>query len=181
MNRFTLGVVACGALGVAGFVYWLATGDAVSVKDDLRFIMPRTLEWTFLLMVVGFATNFRGICGLLPPRRWVPVVVFLVALVTVSLLPPRTHRIYFDEDIYENVAQNILWEGRSQMCNEGIIQAGSFTCEAWEYNKEPNAFPFLLSAVFRVSGVDESAAHRLNHWLFALGAIAVYWIAGVLF
>ena len=143
--------------------------------------MPRALEWTFLLMVAGFAVNFRGIRDLLPPRRFVALAVFFVALVTVSFLPSRTHRIYFDEDIYQNVAQNILWEGRSQMCNEGMIQAGLFTCEAWEYNKEPNAFPFLLSAVFRVSGVDESASHRLNHWLFALGAIAVYWIAGVLF
>ena len=181
MNRFTLGVIAGGALGVGGLVYWLAIGDAVSLKDDLRFIMPFTLEWTFLLMVGGFAVNFRGIRELLPPRRFIPVIVFFVALVTVSFLPPRTHRIYFDEDIYQNVAQNILWEGRAQMCNQGMIQAGLFTCEAWEYNKEPNAFPFLLSAVFRVSGVDESAAHRLNHWLFALGAIAVYWIAGVLF
>jgi len=185
MNRFTLGAgfgfISAGALMVGGLIWWLATGDATSLKDDLRFIMPRTLEWTFLLMVAGFAVNFRGIRELLPARRFVPIVVFLVALVTVSFLPPRTHRIYFDEDIYQNVAQNILWEGRAQMCNEGLIQAGSFRCEAWEYNKEPNAFPFLLSTVFRVSGVDESASHRLNRWLFALGAIAVYWIAGVLF
>ena len=178
---FTLGAISVGAVGVGGLVYWLATGDSISLKDDLRFIMPRSLEWTFLLMVAGFAVNFRGIRELLPPRRFVPLVVFVVALVTVSFLPPRTHRIYFDEDIYQNVAQNILWEGRSQMCNEGMIQAGLFTCEAWEYNKEPNAFPFLLPTVFRVSGVDEAAAHRLNHWVFALGAIAVYWIAGVLF
>ena len=178
---FTLGAISVGAVGVGRLVYWLATGDSISLKDDLRFIMPRSLEWTFLLMVAGFAVNFRGIRELLPPRRFVPLLVFVVALVTVSFLPPRTHRIYFDEDIYQNVAQNILWEGRSQMCNEGMIQAGLFTCEAWEYNKEPNAFPFLLSTVFRVSGVDEAAAHRLNHWVFALGAIAVYWIAGVLF
>ena len=71
MNRFTLGVIALGAVGVSGLVFWLTTGDSVSLKDDLRFITPRTLEWTFLLMVAGFAANFRGIRELLPPRRFV--------------------------------------------------------------------------------------------------------------
>ena len=115
---------------MGGLVFWLATGDSISLKEDLRFIMPRALEWTFLLMVAGFAVNFRGIRDLLPPRRFVALAVFFAALVTVSFLPSRTHRIYFDEDIYQNVAQNILWEGRSQMCNEGMIQAGLFTCGA---------------------------------------------------
>lgn len=181
MNRFAFGLVAIAACGAGGLVVWLANGDMISVKEELRFVIPRTLEWTFLLMVASFAVNVRGIRESLPPRRFLVLVVFLVALVAVSFLPPRTHRIYFDEDIYQNVAQNILWEGRAQMCNEGIFEGGLYGCEAWEYNKEPNAFPFLLSAAFRVGGVDEVASHRLNNWLFALGAIAVYWIAAMLF
>ncbi len=180
-RRLLLGFLAVVALGLAGLSGWLGTVDAVSLKDQLRWITPRSLELTFLLMVAGFAANYRGIRESLPPRRALPLVVFLAALVVVSFLPPRTHRIYFDEDIYQNVAQNILWQGRAQMCNEGFLTAGVFKCEAWEYNKEPNAFPFLLSTAYRFSGVDESASHRLNHWLFALGAMAVYWVAGLLF
>jgi hypothetical protein len=182
MKRSTTFAMAAGAvLVLAALSAWLADAADPSLKENLRVVVPRSLELTFVLMVVGFAINFRGIRESLIDRRFLPVVVFLVALVAVSILPPRTHRIYYDEDIYENVAQNILWENRAQMCNEGIVEAGVFNCDAWEYNKEPNGFPFLLSTVFRVSGVDESAAHRLNHWLFALGAVAVYWIAVLLF
>ena len=35
---FTLGAISVGAVGVGGLVYWLATGDSISLKDDLRFI-----------------------------------------------------------------------------------------------------------------------------------------------
>ena len=73
MNRFTLSVIALGALGVGALVAWLVTGDAFSIKDDLRFIMPRSLEWTFLLMVAGFAVNFRGIRESLPAKRFLPL------------------------------------------------------------------------------------------------------------
>ena len=79
------------------------------------------------------------------------------------------------------MAQNVLWLGRAQMCNEGLIADGSFECRADEYNKEPNGFPFLLSLAFRVAGVSERAAHHLNHAVFALGALAVYWLAGMVF
>ena len=180
-HRFPLVLVAVAALGMGGLVSWLGTSDAVTLKDALRFIAPRSLELTFILLVAGVAANYRGIRDSLPPHRVLPIVMFLAALVAVSFLPPRTHRIYFDEDIYQNVAQNIVWQGRAQMCNEGFLDGGVFTCEAWEYNKEPNAFPFLLSVVFRFTGVDEAAAHRLNHWIFALGAMAVYWVAGLSF
>lgn len=181
MSRFWLGLAAGALVASGGLVVWLATADAMSMKAALRILTPRTLELTFLLMAAGLAVNYRGIVDSLPPRRALPWIVLVLALAAVVLLPPRTHRIYYDEDIYQNVAQNILWEGRAQMCNEGFVTAGTFTCEAWEYNKEPNAFPFLLSVTFRGSGVEEWAAHWLNHAVFALGAVAVYWVAGLLF
>jgi hypothetical protein len=181
MNRASLAIGAGAGLGAAGLLIWLASTDAISLKEQLRFVTPRSLEWTFVLLVVSFAASFRGIRDSLPKPRWLPVVVFLVALVAVSALPPRTHRIYFDEDIYQNVAQNILWENRAQMCNEGVIRGGLFDCHAWEYNKEPSAFPLLLATGFRITGVDEPTAHRINLGLFALGAVAVFWVAGLLF
>jgi hypothetical protein len=108
-------------------------------------------------------------------------MLLVTALLAVGLFPPRTHRIYFDEDIYQNVAQNILWRGKAQMCNEGMVEHGSYRCVATEYNKEPNAFPFLLSFVFRFTGVNETSAHILNHFLFALGVGCAYWIGILLF
>ncbi|HEY7816798.1 MAG TPA: glycosyltransferase family 39 protein, partial [Vicinamibacteria bacterium] len=153
-----------------------------AAKETLRFLSPRAAELAFLLLLAGIAASFAEIRESLPSRRlFYPVLVALLALAAVRLVPPRTHRIYYDEDIYQNVAQNIVWHGRAQMCNEGTIEAQSFQCDASEYNKEPNAFPFLLSLAFRLSGVREGAAHFLNHMVFALGAVSLFWLSSMIF
>lgn len=169
--------VAAGGLGA-----WLLSSTPEEVRETLRFLSPRAAETAFLLLVAGAVLSFSEIRDSLPPRSLLyALAVGLLALAAVRLIPPQTHRIYYDEDIYENVAQNILWMGRAQMCNDGTLEAETFRCDASEYNKEPNAFPFLISLAFRVAGVRESAAHALNHAVFALGAVALFWLAAMLF
>ena len=181
-RRSWLLLVAGFAVTGLGLVLGLGRNEASEVREALRVVLPLSLELTFLLLVAGLVLSRAAIRESLPRRRFREVVlVGFVAWLAVSLLPPRTHRIYYDEDIYENVAQNIVWTGRAQMCNEGVVAAGVFRCAAWEYNKEPNGFPFLLSLGFRLTGVDESTAHLVNHFCFALGAMAVFWLGGMLF
>jgi 4-amino-4-deoxy-L-arabinose transferase-like glycosyltransferase len=174
-------VAAFAAVGVS-LALVLGTSTGAELKEILRWLTPRSLELTFLLLLAGIASSFREIRDSLPERSFFPVLaVGLLALVLVRTIPPQTHRIYYDEDIYENVAQNMVWMGRAQMCNEGTIEAGVFRCDANEYNKEPNGFPFLISLAFRLAGVGEGAAHAVNHLVFAVGAMAVYWLAWLLF
>jgi hypothetical protein len=169
--------VSLGALAL-----WLLSSTPEGVRESLRFVSPRAAEAAFLLLISGAALSFSEIRDSLPSKRsWYPLAIAAAAFAAVRLIPPQTHRIYYDEDIYESVAQNIVWMGRAQMCNEGTIEADSFRCDASEYNKEPNAFPFLLSLAFRLTGVRESAAHTLNHFVFALGAAALFWISSMLF
>lgn len=161
---------------------WLGTKSPEQLRDTLRWLSPRSLELTLLLVVAGGVASFSAIRDSLPGKSFLlPLTIGVVALGTVASLPPRTHRIYYDEDIYENVAQNIVWTGRAQMCNEGTVEEGTFRCDAFEYNKEPNGFPLLLSLAFRLTGVGEGGAHALNWVVFALGATAVFWIAAMLF
>lgn len=170
------------AFVASGLALGLGLNEASEVRGALRTLAPISLELTFLLIVAGLVLSREAIRESLPRRRFRELLlVGLLAWLAVVTLPPRTHRIFYDEDIYENVAQNIVWLGRAQMCNEGVVAAGAFRCDAWEYNKEPNAFPFLLSLGFRWAGVDEGAAHAVNHLVFAVGAMAVYWLAGMLF
>ncbi len=160
---------------------WLGFTETQGLKDQLAWLTPLAIQISFLLLVTGGwaarATIVRTFCG----NARVVGLLALAALLAVSLFPPRTHRIYFDEDIYQNVAQNILWRGKAQMCNEGTVEHGRYECVATEYNKEPNAFPFLLSFVFRFTGVDETSAHILNYLIFTLGVVCAYWIGGLLF
>jgi Dolichyl-phosphate-mannose-protein mannosyltransferase len=161
---------------------WLAGKGPGELRDTLEWLSPRSLELTFLLLVSGAVASFSAIRGSFPGRSLLlPLAVGLVAFVMVATIPRQTHRIYYDEDIYENVAQNILWVGRAQMCNEGTLEQGTFRCDNFEYNKEPNGFPVLLSLAFRFGGVREGTAHAMNHAVFALGAVAVFWIAAMLF
>jgi hypothetical protein len=170
-------VLVGGALGA-----WLLSSSPEAVRETLRFLSPRAAEAALLLMAAGAAVSVSEIRDSLPSKTFFfPIAIALLALAAVKFIPPETHRIYYDEDIYENVAQNILWEGRAQMCNEGTIEADTFRCDASEYNKEPNALPVLLSLVFRLTGVRESAAHSLNHAVFALGAAALFWLSSMLF
>ena len=169
-------VVAFGTLAA-----WLLSSTPEGVRETLRFVSPRAAELALLLLIAGAGLSFSEIRDSLPSRSlWYPLAVGLLALAAVRAIPPQTHRIYYDEDIYENVAQNILWMGRAQMCNEGTIEAETFRCDASEYNKEPNAFPVLLSVVFRLTGVRESASHAVNHVIFALGAVALFWLSAML-
>ncbi len=170
-------VLVAGALGL-----WLLSSTPDAVRGALRFVSPRAAEMGFLLLLAGAGLSVSELRESLPSRSlWGPFAAGVLAFAAVRTIPPQTHRIYYDEDIYENVALNILWEGRAQMCNEGILEAGTFRCDASEYNKEPNAFPFLLSLAFRITGARESAAHTVNHLVFALGAVAIFWVSAMLF
>jgi hypothetical protein len=181
-RRESVAFLAAFAFAGIGLAIVLATSSGDELRQILRWLSPRGLELTFLLLLAGAAASFREIRDSLPDRSFFSVLAIgLLAFAVVRLAPPRTHRIYYDEDIYQSVAQNILWTGRAQMCNEGTLEAGVFRCDANEYNKEPNGFPFLLSLAFRLAGVREAAAHAVNHLVFALGAMGVFWVACLLF
>ena len=66
---------------------------------------------------------------------------------------PRTNRIFYDEQIYQNIGQNLADLRRAQMCNDGAIEDGRLRCASGEYNKQPYAYPHLLSVAYRVFGV----------------------------
>lgn len=165
----------------AAMTFWIGRTETADLKRQLSVLTPYALHSGLLLLLGGVLTARRIVAGSLKGMGPIWWVLPLVALIVVATLPPRTHRIYYDEDIYQNVAQNILWHGRAEMCNEGVIQHGVFDCRDSEYNKEPNSFPFMLSLLFRFTGVGESSSHFLNHVVFAVGVLASMWIAHLLF
>ena len=117
---------------------------------------------------------------------------------------PREHRIYYDEDIYQSIGQNIaylknadshtgegygqsfsnLWKrfiGRAAMCNEGRNDYGELHCDRMEYNKEPNGWPYILSVSFRLFGVNELASFLTNNLVYALTIVTAFLIGYLLF
>jgi len=67
------------------------------------------------------------------------------------------------------------------MCNDGRVEYGRLQCVDGEYNKEPNGYPYLLSLVYRVTGVSDAAAFRLNNLVAGLSVLLTIVLADLLF
>lgn len=113
------------------------------------------------------------------------VLVIIFAFVMTSFVAPRTHRIYFDEDIYANIGQNIALSGKAATCNYGEFVHGEYKPNWLSYNKEPNGWPFLISLAFQIFGTSELYAFILNNLMLAASVGLVFvitWeITGVFF
>ncbi len=114
-------------------------------------------------------------------RPGVYLLVILVAgLLLVSLVAPQVHRIYYDEDIYANMGQNIAYTGQTGMANYGTFEYGEYFVNWLLYNKDPSGWPFLISLAFQLFGTDETYAFHLNNLLYAGGILVVFFIARII-
>jgi len=105
----------------------------------------------------------------------------LLALGLTLFVAPRTNRIYYDEQIYQSIGQNFTDLKLAQMCNDGVVEYGRLQCRTGEYNKQPYAYPHLLSLVYRVAGVGATSAFAVNAVAMALSVVALYVTALFLF
>jgi len=108
-------------------------------------------------------------------------VVAALALGLTLSVAPRTNRIYYDEQIYQNIGQNLADSKRAQMCNDGTMRDGRLDCRRGEYNKQPYAYPHVLSLLYRAFGVRTATAFVFNAIAMALTVCAVYLIVVLLF
>jgi hypothetical protein len=104
------------------------------------------------------------------------LLILLAGLLLVSLAAPQLHRIYYDEDIYANMGQNIAYTGQTGMANYGTFEYGEYFVNWLLYNKDPSGWPFLIGLVFQLFGTDETYAFYLNNLLFAGGILIVFFI-----
>lgn len=106
------------------------------------------------------------------------LVVFSSFIVTNSA--PKTHRIYYDEDIYSNIGQNIAEAGRAGYSNYATYEYGELFIHWIKYNKDPYGWPFIQSLVFQSFGTDEHLIFYVNNILYLLSVITTFFIAFLL-
>jgi hypothetical protein len=142
------------------------------------------LELQFVLVVVTTVIEMpRFLRQLSRPGATVAAALALsmFAWTLATFVAPRTSRIYYDEQIYQGIGQNLSDLHLAQMCNDGTVEDGRLQCSRGEYNKEPNGYPYLLSFVYRIAGVSEGAAFRLNNVVAGLAAGVAVLLSAVLF
>ncbi|MHB8909251.1 MAG: ArnT family glycosyltransferase [Syntrophales bacterium] len=169
-------------------------------KPDIEVLLTRWFSrflWAdFLLIVIGvalcrhdIAAAFRELFtgfphpGPLPRKFHRPgiylLLILIAGLLLVTLAAPQVHRIYYDEDIYANMGQNIAYTGQTGMANYGTFEYGEYFVNWLLYNKDPSGWPFLIGLVFQLFGTDETYAFYLNNLLFTGGILVVFFITRI--
>ena len=150
------------------------------ITEILKKWIPWGLKINFFLLLTALLLCCRDLWHLAEKffnkKGILLVILFCAAFGLVSFLAHQTHRIYYDEDIYANVGQNIALTSQTGYCNYGTFEYGEYFPHWISYNKEPSGWPFLISLTFQLLGVDETYAFFLNNLLFSLGVLVVFFI-----
>jgi len=193
---------------------WTSRNNPYALREHLKLMAPLALELCCLLIIVAGGVTLIGLIRsghihslwsdvTRTAWLWLGAIILMGTMIVVFVVP-REHRIFYDEDIYQNIAQNIaytkgagsfegepwgqafanFWKrfiGSAGMCNEGRQEYGEYQCIRLEYNKQPNAWPHLLSVVFRLSGVSELSGFLTNNAVYALTILTVFLLGYLLF
>jgi hypothetical protein len=143
------------------------------------------LEFNFFLLITAFIFSFKHIKRIFSEIQnkhlLLLILLAILGILSTSFLAPRTHRIFYDEDIYNSIAQNIAHQKRAVMCNEGYYENGELQIIEKEYNKQPPAYPYLISIMFRTFGTNELFTFIFNNIIFGLTIIVIFLISFLLF
>lgn len=179
-SRLFIALIVLCYLLLTGLLVWLLLAHTrPQIEIMLTKLIPRTLWLNFLLLAFALAIN-RDRALFFKKKGSVPVFIAIAGVIFVALVAPQTHRIFYDEDIYANMAQNIACTGQAGMANYATFEYGEYFVHWLQYNKDPAGWSFLMSVVFQLFGVNETFAFYLNNALYGLGVIIVYWITALL-
>ena len=169
------------AFAAIGVTTWIQGHEFMLVRERLATAIPIALNGIMLLLVVGVTLSWRRIKDLfttIPRRSWgTAFSCAALALLLGAFVAPRTSRILFDEQIYQQIGQTITHTGKAYVTAEGDAEYGQLVVHGWEYNKQPMGYPYLLSLLYRAFGVHEFLCWGLNNAAFALSTLLIFLIA----
>jgi len=136
----------------------------------LSIATPLSIYASLVVLLYGLWMHRRKF----DPLSLVPALAGLAA--SAILLVP-VHRLFFDEDIYINIAGNLA----HAPVNQVTVMGGPADIRVSSYYKEPAGWPVLLSLAFMTFGRSERVAFWLMRILFAIAIAAVYHLSLLLF
>lgn len=152
------------------------------LREQLKALQFWSLEICVALVAVTGCLVLREVRRDLSRRDAARLTIVAAAALALTLfVAPRTNRIYYDEQIYQSIGQNLADLRLAQMCNDGTVEYGRLQCWNGEYNKQPYAYPHALSVLYRIFGVSESVAFGFNAAVAALTACGIYLVVLIVF
>jgi len=175
-------VASAWVLYLVALLTWVLRTPASSLREQLTILQFWSLE---TCVVLGGALSVVVVWHL--ARRLDRDDVFKMTMLTAAAVgltlgvAPRTNRIYYDEQIYQNIGQNLSDLRLAQMCNDGAVVDGRLRCSKGEYNKQPYAYPHALSVAYRIGGVGSTGAFVVNAVFMAVAVCFLYLVVVTLF
>jgi hypothetical protein len=102
-------------------------------------------------------------------RVWISQKMLLQAVILAAIalgsvnLAPRTHRIFFDEQIYMQIGQTYAHTGRLLWANYARAEHGEFEFYTGELNKQPQGWPYVYGQIARWTGVSPNLGQLINN------------------
>ena len=181
-GRAWVALAAAWLVAFAGLLTWLLGTSTGSLREELKSFQFWSLEACVFLGVALGAVILRDLVRELDRSdgRRMAILAALAVGLTV-FVAPRTNRIYYDEQIYQSVGQNLADLRLAQVCNDGTVEYGRLQCSSGEYNKQPYGYPHVLSLAYRLFGVGPSTAFVVNRAVMAATVCSVYLLVLILF
>lgn len=170
-----LAFAAAVALGIG---LWAARVVTRLTVDEQRALAATSTVWGMHACVValaaGAAALARPLYALVGRRRALTALALAIGGWFACGVAPEVSRIFFDEHLYMQIGQTIAHTGRAETANYARADYGRFEMIVPVVNKQPNGLPYLLSWIYRLVGVSDTASHFLNRALTGLAAAALY-------
>jgi len=114
------------------------------------YIQPLTITINIVLISIFIFLARKELQALLrsvPGKFWIAItLIFIFGLSLRLFVPPMEHKIYFDEDIYLNIAHNIANQGRACLCDYGTYD----DCYLCIDNKQPMGMQTFYGILMRL-------------------------------
>ena len=169
-------------VALAVLLVWLLETPQSALRHQLKAAQFWSLEASVALGLAIGAIILRELQRQLERRDVITITMLAALALGLTLcIPPRTNRIYYDEQIYQGIGQNLADLKLAQMCNDGSVEYGRLRCFRGEYNKQPYGYPHLLSLAYRVFGVGARTAFAVNAVAMAMTVCLLYLLVFALF
>ena len=154
----------------------------LSIPDNVLFrLIPSFLLINYILLFAFLSINFKYIYNefkKIDKKIWILLLLIIILGFSLRMFTaPHAHRVFFDEDIYLNIAQNIKNELKACLCDYGTTEE----CYRCIPNKQPHAYSAFISMFFFFFGVKESVAYTATILVGTLSILLIFTIAYLLF
>jgi MFS family permease len=137
------------------------------------------------LGLIGFAiVGRKELAQLLRERISLKSLLALVVIVSLfvsfsAIFIPSVEQLYFDENIYQGIAINILAHGNALWCQfgTGYLRA----CYVNQVYHDPVGWSVFIAMAFAVFGIGVATSHALELLTGALAIVGVFLLSSVLF